>query len=111
MAAFTICGSTQFYWGGVGIRSFTSGTIWLCHMHIWAIDTYINTHAYLTNNIINMNIDTQTHVIYIYIYIYIYIRNKLFVDMNIDYKRRIRKPSKSTMDDKKRRKYLIRAAR
>ena len=74
-------------------------------MHIWAIDTYINTHAYLTNNIINMNIDTQTHVIYIYI------RNKLFVDMNIDYKRRIRKPSKNTMDDKKRRKYFIRAAR
>ena len=47
----------------------------------------------------------------LYIYIYIYIRNKLFVDMNIDYKRRIRKPSKNTMDDKKRRKYLIRAAR
>lgn len=52
-----------------------------------------------------MNIDTQTHVIYIYI------RNKLFVDMNIDYKRRIRKPSKNTMDDKKKEEILYKSSK
>ena len=50
-------------------------------------------------------------MLYIYIYIYIYIRNKLFVDMNIDYKRRIRKPSKNTMDDKKKEEILDKSSK